>query len=370
MSYESCSFKSVRDLSLSLGGADVGTLTSEQQDKFDSFINRQLRDWAWVGWWWPGTTFCEKRFYRAPYDGATTYAAPTATSASEVYFPPTQTYYQALRATTGNAPATLTAGTYVVNSAYWAVASGPYTGPDWLTATLYTPGLIVRDPADGLFKMCYLAHTSGGSLDPTKFGILTVFDPYVANAQSWETNTIGEFLGLYLDNPETEDRPRRIRYLVDSKGAHVLSTPYTHRWMGMLSCDYLVPNRVYVRFRLPKPNFRGGVFDAGATYAAATSDTIYFEGTTQDLEGDYWKCIVNTTAGQSPETTPASWQRVLFPAWLKSCVASKACADWLRYNGNRESALQEAAVGDDELFQAQLLAGAQQGQVMKWRKAS
>ena len=50
------------------------------------------------------------------------------------------------------------------------------------------------------------------------------------------------------------------------------------------------------------------VYSAAATYLAATPDYITF--TAADGIDDYWKCIVNTAAGESPTTDPTKWQRV------------------------------------------------------------
>jgi hypothetical protein len=363
--YPRVSYKSVEDMVLSYAGQDRAQIDATGLRQVNGFINQRLADWAWIGWPWPELTPIELRLYRNVYDNAFAYAAPTLTTASEVFFPPTQLYYQALRATTGNAPATLTGGTYVVNAAYWALASGPYTGPDWLDATDYAVGTIVRNPANNRFYQCYLAHTSSGSLDTTKFGLLTVFDPYVARDQDWEENEIGEYLDMTLDDPRTVVNPRRVSFNLNGVGAHVLASR-AGRWDWGWRFGYEVPNMVWLKFRLPCPEFRGEIFDPLATYTAG-EDTVYFEGSTTDLEGDYWKCIVTTVAGESPETTPASWERLAFPQWLRTPVARKAFADWLRYGAQREAAGAEDVAADDSLFQAQLRAGSQQGQILKWR---
>lgn len=50
----------------------------------------------------------------------------------------------------------------------------------------------------------------------------------------------------------------------------------------------------------------------GSTYAAATKDKVKFASATNNPNGvkDYWMCIVNTSAGESPDTHPAKWQNV------------------------------------------------------------
>lgn len=49
-------------------------------------------------------------------------------------------------------------------------------------------------------------------------------------------------------------------------------------------------------------------YSGAATYSATTPDYITF--TAADGIDDYWKCIVATSAGQSPTTHPAKWQKV------------------------------------------------------------
>lgn len=368
MSYPRCSFQSVINLVLSNSGQLPAELSAAQIEQLKSFIKKRACDWGWVAWPWPGIVLTEQRQYRQNYNPSTAYAAPTATSASEVYDPPSKQYYQALTATTGNPPTLLVNGAYVVNAAFWAVCGGPYTGPDWVTGTLYTVGYQVRDPADGLYKQCFVQHTSGGSLDPTKFGILTVFDPVIAFNQSWQANTIGDFLDIYLDNPLLYKRPRRVTPTIDGTGAHVLSLQQS-RWSRVMGWDELVPTLVWIRFRLPKPNFYGPVLDLTKTYTAGV-DTVYFSGTTLDLEGDFWACAVNTTAGDTPANAPTKWTRIPFPSVIQSAVARRAGADWQRFNGNIEKARSEDADADDELYQAQIEAGSGQGQIMKWRRSA
>lgn len=369
MSYSRCSFKSVIDLMLSYGGQAYADVTTEQVLQIGGYINSRLKDWAWVAWPWPETTKTELRRYRDEYNGGTAYIAPTADAGVEVFYPATGLYYQALRATTGNPPATLSGTVYSTNDAYWALANRTYSGPDWLDATAYGVGNQVRNPADGRFYQCYSAHTSSGTLDGTKFGILTVFDPFIARNQTWEDNQVGEFLGMFRQDPRVTRRPSRVCYEVNGLGAHVQAQNWDGRRWSYGITEFSIPAHVWLVFRLPCPEFRGDVFDAGAAYVGG-SDSVYFAGDTTDLEGDFWNCIANTTAAQSPATNPEKWQRLEFPLWLRTPVARRAFADWLRYNGTREDALREDGAADDSLFQTQIQLGAQQGKVLRWRKTA
>ncbi len=320
MAITRCSIKSVIDEVLSFSGQTRTQLDAGQLLSILLFINSRLRDWAWIAWPWPELTKVERRRFRLDWASGTAYSAPSATAAQEVFYPPTGFYYQALRASTGQAPAALTAGVYVTNTAYWEVCASSYAGDDWLDATAYIVSDVRRNPADGRFYQCYIAHTSSGTIDATKFGILTDFDPYVSRTQTSQT-VIGDFLGMYLDDPRAFKNPRRVDYTTDALGAH----PFQVRTngCGWGSCDHAVPNEVWVKFRLKCPNFDGVVYAAGTAYTAGV-DVIYFEGSTLDLEGDYWSCVTTTTAGQSPETTAAKWERLEFPLWLRTAVARRA----------------------------------------------
>lgn len=366
MSISRVSFKSVIDEVLAFAGQAGSQISATQNLQLGGFINSRLKDWAWIAWQWPETTLVELRRYRLAYNAATAYSAPTATAPQEVFFPPTGLYYQALKATTGNAPATLVSGAYATNDAYWAIAAGPYSGDDWLASTVYAVTDIVREPSNGRFYQCHTAHTSAGSFDATKFGILTQFDPYVSKTQAGETE-IGEFLGLYLDDPRLFKRPRRVVHAIDGQGAHVLTAP--HSVSNRCNADFAVPNELYVKFRIPCPEFRGETFDVLETYVA-NADVVYFAGATTDLEGDFWRCVTNTSAGESPATAAAKWERLEFPAWLRTPVARRAFADWLRYGAQREAARAEDQAADDSLFQAQIQFGAMQGQGLTWRKTA
>lgn len=366
MSYSRVSFQSVIDLVAALAGENPEALNDVDKALLRRLIADKLEKWAWPAWQWPETTLVEVRRYRNTYSSATTYAAPSATSASEVFFPATRQYYQALRSTLNNAPATVSGSTWVTNDAYWAVCGGPYSGEDWAESTDYIAADIVRNTDDGRFYQCHTAHTSSTSFDATKFGILTEFDPYIARAQSWETNEIGDFLGTYLDNPNLVRNPRRVANRVDVLGAHVMGTSGWPFEAGMGSA--LVPHEVWVKFRLPCPDMHGGDFSASATYAAGVIK--WYSSSTAGYEGDFWECQDTTSAGEDPEDTPAKWTRLEFPAWLRSCVARRALADWLRADGANEKARLEDAGADDALYQAQLLAGQQQGQVMRWRMSA
>lgn len=350
-----CTYRSVLDRIAALAG--IETIDRVTFGLWGAMIRRRTRE-AWRKFWWTELMRTETRRYRNTYASGTTYAAPTATSASEIYYPPTRQYYQALRSSTGNAPATLSGGVYSTNTEYWAVAAGPYSGNDWADATAYVRGDVVRNPANDRFYQCYTAHTSSGSIDTAKFGILTVFDPYISRTQSWETNEVGEWEGLYLDDPRVTRNPRRVAFTVDATGAHVLPLADT------------VPHEVWARFRLPPSGYTGADFDATDTYTAG--ETMYYASPagTVGFEGDFWECVSTTSAGNDPEDTPAKWSRIEFPEVLQEAVAHLVYADHLRAEELGEDALIADRLGDDILAGEFISDQAQQGQFTQWRMSA
>lgn len=270
-----------------------------------ALANQKINFFVRLGWhfyWFPETMETERRTFRPTYAAGTAYAAPTATSASEVFFPADKNYYQALRATTGNAPATLTGGSYEPNDAYWALCSGSYSGDDWAASTVYVVAAIVRNPDNDRYYQCHTAHTSAGSFDATKFGILTPFVRSIAYEQTGSTS-----LGL-------------VRYPWDSDP----ETNLTARPMPFITRrDYIVvrgcANVIYLEFQTRAPLFAGSTRTATDTYSA--DETVYDIAT-----GDFWTANQSVAAGESPTTNPEKWDKVEFPYFLAEYAAQSAYA--------------------------------------------
>lgn len=100
-------FKSVLDRALRLLEEDPAEADVELVAVLTEAINARLRT-AWEAFPWPERTRLEERFLRDAYDAAVTYAA-----GDQVYYATDDTYYEALQATTGNAP---------TNATYWEEA--------------------------------------------------------------------------------------------------------------------------------------------------------------------------------------------------------------------------------------------------------
>lgn len=92
-------------------GKDPKDLLKTDAEPLKRFFNEALRQ-VWVANWWIDNTLIMRRYFAPAYAADVTYTAGDVR-----YYYPTAKYYQALRATTGNAP---------INTAYWAEAKERY----------------------------------------------------------------------------------------------------------------------------------------------------------------------------------------------------------------------------------------------------
>ena len=344
-----CTYRSVLDRARALCGDPLDVDPSTQlAAALQRFIYARLKR-AWEpsgGWWWPESMRVEERFYHADYAAGTPY-----TLGSFVYFPATQRYYQALVSTTGNAPATLSGTTYVLDTARWIAAQTAYSGADWADATVYALATIVRNPANGRYYVCFSAHTSSGTLNTAKFALLTLLPTTISLDQASQT-AIGVVKSATATDPRLSSRPVRVDFQLTNDGVQIVGDS--------------LPVSVWLAFQVRPPVL------AGATWSAATSSyaagvTVYYTSTAE--EGDFWTVSSATAAAEDPEDTPSKFTRESFPLFLREYCAQGACADWLRSQGQRDAALLEDNQAEDLLCREIRLVANAQNQGLKWRAA-
>lgn len=90
---------------------------------------------------------------------------------------------------------------------------------------------------------------------------------------------------------------------------------------------------LYVVYRRPCPRFTATAYSASATYAVG--DLIYF------TDGDCYECLAATTAGQSPTTTAAKWQKQEIIAYLRNALLHAALGETLREEGQHSTSMLE-----------------------------
>lgn len=308
-------------------------LTPARMATFTEYVNQRILE-AWKFEFWPEWTVTEQRQYRPSYTGA------AVTAGTEQYFAATSSYYQALQASTGQAPATLVGSSYVENSAYWALCSATYSGPVWTAGTVFAVGSKTQNPNDGLFYQCIVAHTAGATFDATKFGVLTPFDKYVAYEQPGLT-PIDEVQLASRRNPRVQTNNCAPLNFVPSNNG--------------IQFDWRAPSTVWLTFRQRPPVFTTTLYSSATAYASGV--TIY-DATT----GNCWTSSATTVAGESPSGTPSKWTLVPMPAILATFVKRAAFSDCLKDQKQTDRAVEELEEAFAELQDAQDRALAAQGQ--------
>lgn len=329
------------------------------------YINqRMVEAWRWD--FWPEWTVAEQRYYRPLYDATQTVTAGSVgsgnivTGGTEVYFPASGQYYQALQnqAPAAQAPAILTNNVWAENSAWWALsrqsyASGLVTGTLWQNgqtswsptmtpnpATMWTPntayvvGQQVTNPNDGNGYQCIAAHTSGASFDATKFGVLFPFNKYVGYEQtqgSTALTPIDEVKGVWRRNPRVfTNNPGPLGWSPSDAGVQV---------------EWKAPNMVWVEFRLRPPVFTASIWSSTTAYAAGA--LVYAPATS----GECYVALAATT-GAEPSANPALWKRQVMPAVTASYVKRAAFADALKDQKQTDRAAEELQEAQQEIMDA------------------
>lgn len=350
-----------------LGVARLAGLTdtppAESKAKIASFLTDRL-DQGWTWDFWPEWTVCELRTYRDVWNNATAYVAPALNAPVEVYFPASQQYYQTVRASTNQPPASLLSGVYVTNTAYWQASGVSYSGPDWAAGVSQLVGDIVRNPSDGYWYGCFTAHTTvGTSMDLTKYGILALFERYVSLDQTGQT-PIGEVKSVSWWNPRLgQRRPAFLPFKVTDRGieprngAMQGAAGWYWPWTGGNAFGTgFIPSQVWVEFRKRAPQFSSTSWVNGGTYFK--DDVVVNDGVNQD--GECYKALVDSPGNTLSDTT--KWEKQLCPKILANFVRRAAAADLLRPAGQHEKSRAEDTPAFEFLLQARDIAFDSQGQ--------
>lgn len=320
-------YNEVLQLTAELAGFTYSTLPSETALRLRGHLSRRFRV-IWEADYWPELTRTQERHYRADYAGGTAYSAPTTTTSTEVFYPPTKAYYQVLRASTGNAPATLSGGTYTTNTAYWQDGAVSYSGNDWAASTVYAVGDVVRYPDNNRYYSCHTAHTSSSTFDTTKFGILTPFDKYISYTQTGET-AIGEVRDVYSTDPRVNRAFATADWTLSTNGLQVPDGPAI----------------VWLEFRTRFKPLVGDDYSSTATYAVGDQILFNSSGSVKN----FYECVTATSAGESPNTAAAKWSLIEIPYLFQPYLVNGAYSDFLIMDGQTDKAGAQSRLADEYL---------------------
>lgn len=328
-------YQTILEATSNICALDQDNISNDEFRILRSFHSDRLHT-AWEFEFWPEVLRTQKRYFRALWVAATAYTAGTTTSATEVYYPSSGKYYQAIKNSTGEAPADSSDDT---NTAYWADAKSNYSANEYVAATAYAAGDQVYYAITDRYYQCHTASTGNLPSDTSYWGVLTEFDRYVGYEQTGET-ALGEVLCVWDKNPKTTTKLNSLNWNLSENGVQVLSQ--------VSECVILFKTRV--------PILKGEVFDATATYSVG--DQIYYSSTS--TRGNFYECIVATSAGEDPDDTAASWSVVQIPLIFKEWLENAAYADWLIQEGEVSKSQAREQMAYSRLYdKAENLTGAQ-----------
>lgn len=242
-----------------LVGWDPDNLDSRQFSAIRRAVSQALGD-LWDKYWWADLLRVSERTFRPPYSAATTYAA-----GEFVWFGGPRGYYQALQATTGNAPATLSGTTWTENSQYWAEAqTQPSGNSTFSAATAYVVGDLVTWLEDNEVYQCITAGT--GNLPSTSaWAQIVPFDAYVDLLETGVT-PLGRVRAVWDRNPRVYAGARKLEWAKSHRGIEVFTESVTVWVEGLLRPHW----------------FTGDNYDSAAAYTAADAADVSGDTTTPE----------------------------------------------------------------------------------------
>lgn len=149
-----------------------------------------------------------------------------------------------------------------------------------------------------------------------------------------DTNA-GEILGVFNKNPQQTTKALSVGYELYDNGT-------TQR---VVIGQKLLESGWY-RYRIKFTPINGELYSSSAVYY--TGSQIYFDsgsnsGTYMPVlgrphAGNFYNCLANANAGESPYTHPNKWQKVSIPYVLGPYMSWASAADWMVSEGNVEGA--------------------------------
>lgn len=167
-------------------------------------------------------------------------------------------------------------------------------------------------------------------------------------------NAIDVLYNAWATNPSASNAPVQLTYELTTNGIQLINaTPYQYTYylngVAQSSVYGVCPaTPVFLYYRKVTPSWTGSTYSATATYSV--NDQIYF--TDSSGNGDYYKCIVATTAGQSPSTTATSWSVISIPGTFFQYALYQSYADWLISDGQMEKAGQAYGIAQAKMDDA------------------
>jgi len=287
----------------------------------------------------PGATY-QVTCYARPIGGRYLYLS--ANDGVNTY----STFFDIATGVVGTQSALLTSTSTINQTAngFW-VCSIFFTAATTAGAGNYGPGLstdgatlsYVGDAAKGIYSW-------GNVLTQTAYASPTVL--MIPNDQLGE-----EFIDVVFQvtqsSPVATGYPAPMQFQMMPEGVQIIGANawVWNGWLWTFPAWYTAGYPVFLYYRKGCPSYSGTAFSTSATYTVDTQ--VLFNDATYGY--DFWKCVVATTANQSPSNTPASWEELKLPEFLFDAVLYASCADYYRMNAQHEKAASLDALAQEHL---------------------
>ena len=196
----------------------------------------------------------------------------------------------------------------------------------------------VGDPTKGLYVYGCLAQQVSNT---------TINDSRIDWDQTGE-DLIDVVFNVTKNSPYLSVYPSSQGYSLTPNGIQIVSSGTTQSYVNGVATVSSFPvtnNPVFLYYRRTTPSFSGDAYSATDTYVV--DDQIYY--TTTAGYGDYYKCLVATTAGQNPDTTPTSWEVIpIYEVFFQYCVY-QSYGDWLISDGQMDKATGAYGIAQDKM---------------------
>ena len=241
-----------------LMGWDPDNLDALQFAAIRRAVSQALGD-IWDRYWWSDLLRVTERTFRPAYSATTSYGA-----GEFVWLAGPRAYYQALQATVGNAPATLSGSTWALNGQYWAEAQFKPAGATWSSTTAYAVGDLVTWLENNETYQCIVAGT-GNLPSSSSWSRVVPFDAYVDLLEIGQT-PIGRVRAVWDRNPRVYAGARRLEWAMSHRGVEVFTENPTVWVEGLLRPHW----------------FTGSNYDSAAVYTATDTTDVSGDTTTPE----------------------------------------------------------------------------------------
>lgn len=154
-------------------------------------------------------------------------------------------------------------------------------------------------------------------------------------------NEIESVFTAWKDNPYNASYPRQQGFIINDQGIQLISSlGWDTGTYGYTGTQGNPSNPTYIYYRKAYKFFTGTTFDASATYGVGQQ--IYYTIATASASNygtsDYYVCVAATSAGQDPEDTPNSWQKIDLPEVFFDYLVYRTYGDYLIADGQMDKA--------------------------------